>query len=95
MYVSALDARFAFFQITIEKEKVSFSADGADGKKYAVELNLFGEIDPEASTKHFTSKSTELNLVKLEEGPYWPRLLKEKGKVHYLKVCGRYPLGSF
>lgn len=31
-------------------------------------------------------RNIELILVKKEEGPYWPHLLKEKTKQHWLKV---------
>lgn len=65
---------------------MTFSADGPEGKKYAVTLNMFGELDPENSTTTHTNQHTEFNLAKAEEGPYWPRLLKEKGKAHFLKV---------
>lgn len=88
---SALILLFFFFllflQTDIEPKLVTFSADGADGKKYAVSLSLFGEIDVEKSKEVATDLHTQLTLVKKEEGPYWPRLLSEKGKPHYLKVC--------
>jgi hypothetical protein len=32
--------------------------------------------------------------MKKEEGPFWPRLLKEKGKAHFLKVCDMLGVGS-
>ena len=31
-------------------------------------------------------RSIELFLRKKEEGPYWPTLLKDKKKVHWLKI---------
>jgi len=57
-----------------------------DGKKYEVKLNLYGPIDVEGSKHTATSRAVEVNLVRKEEGDYWPRLIKEGGKPHYIKV---------
>ena len=61
----------------------------SDTKKgtYAVKLEFYAEIDPSASKINHTPRDIEMVLVKKELGEeYWPRLLKEKGKVHFLKT---------
>ena len=42
---------------------------------------------PEKTKKNHTGKNIELVLFKKElKEEYWPRLLKEKGKVHFLRT---------
>lgn len=56
-------------------------------KTYAVELEFYGEIDPEASRVNHTARDVEMKLRKKElKEEYWPRLLKESKKVHFLKT---------
>ncbi|KAK4190023.1 HSP20-like chaperone [Podospora australis] len=56
-------------------------------KTYHVELEFYDEIDPENSKVNHTARDVELKLRKktLTE-TYWPRLLKESKKVHFLKT---------
>jgi hypothetical protein len=69
----------------------------SDTKKttYHVELEFFDEIDVENSKTNHTPRDIELILRKKEmKEEYWPRLLKDKAKVHFLKtdfdkVCGK------
>jgi hypothetical protein len=61
----------------------------SDTKKitYHVELEFFGEIDVENSKTIHTARDVELVLRKKElVSEYWPRLLKSKQKVHFLKT---------
>jgi len=45
------------------------------------------QIDPAQSKTSHTDKNVELVLRKKEQGEeFWPRLLKEKGKVHFLRT---------
>jgi hypothetical protein len=45
------------------------------------------QIDPEKTKKNHTDRDLELVLYKKElKEEYWPRLLKEKGKVHFLRT---------
>jgi len=54
---------------------------------YHVKLDLYAEIDPKESKINHTSRSVEVVLQKKElNEEFWPRLLKEKGKVHFLKT---------
>jgi hypothetical protein len=61
----------------------------SDTKKatYAVELQFYAEIDPSASKINHTPRDIEMVLQKKElNEEYWPRLLKDKAKVHFLKT---------
>lgn len=49
-------------------------------------MNLFAEINVEASKWTSGGRSTEMVLMKEVKGPYWDRLLKESAKYHWLKV---------
>jgi len=54
---------------------------------YHVELEFYAEIDVENSKTHHTSSKVEFVLRKKEvKEEYWPRLLKESKKVHFLKT---------
>lgn len=61
----------------------------SDSKKatYHVKMDLFAEIDPKESKINHSSRWIELVLRKKElNEEYWPRLLKDKQKVHYIKT---------
>jgi len=54
---------------------------------YSVTLELFAEIVPEETKKNHTDRDLELVLRKKDLNlEFWPRLLKEKGKVHFLRT---------
>ncbi|KAK3397302.1 HSP20-like chaperone [Sordaria brevicollis] len=56
-------------------------------KTYHVELEFYAEIDPSASKVNHTARDVEMKLRKKElDAAYWPRLLKESKKVHFLKT---------
>jgi hypothetical protein len=67
----------------------------SDSKKttYHLDITFFEEIDVENSKTHHSPKNIEMVLRKKElKEEYWPRLLKDSAKVHYLrtdfdKVC--------
>lgn len=72
--------------IEIEPEKIYFKGmGGTDNKLHEITINLYKEIDPSNTTKTLKGRTYELVLAKKEEGPYWPRLIKEKTKAHWLK----------
>ncbi|CAG8458856.1 13597_t:CDS:2 [Ambispora leptoticha] len=75
-------------ELEVTKDKISFKGKGgAEQKLYAFELNLYQEINPEASKQSQTGRSIFLVLDKAEHGQsYWPRLTKEKVKLPYLKT---------
>lgn len=54
---------------------------------YHVHLDFYKEIDPSASKTNHTSRAVEFVLQKKDlEVEYWPRLLKDAKKVHFLKT---------
>jgi len=66
---------------------VSFTGTTLKEIKYHVSLDLYGEIDPENSKVNHTPRGVELVLRKKElKTEYWPRLLKESKKMHFLKT---------
>ena len=64
---------------------LSFSCTGADGKRYALELELAGEVEEEGSKVALTPRCIALVVPKKVDGPFWGRLLKGKAP-HYVKV---------
>lgn len=75
-------------EITLKPTSVSFKGFSKTLKRtYQVVLDLYAEIDEAASKVNHTSRSVELKLVKKElSDEYWPRLLKDAKKVHFLKT---------
>jgi hypothetical protein len=56
-------------------------------RSYHLELEFYAEIDPAESKIHHTAKNIELVLRKKElKEEFWPRLLKDAKKVHFLKT---------
>ncbi|KAF0369845.1 HSP20-like chaperone [Gigaspora margarita] len=75
-------------KINVTKEKLSFEGiGGTEQKLYQFEINLYKEINPEASKRSQTARSIVLVLDKAEHGQqYWPRLQKDRVKITYLKT---------
>ena len=68
-------------------QKISFSGTSAKNVNYAVDLELFAEIDVENSKQHHTSRGIDFVLRKKElKVEFWPRLLKDKKRYHFLKT---------
>jgi len=56
-------------------------------KTYHLDVEFYAEIDIAESKTHHTGKNVELVLRKKEmKAEFWPRLLKDAKKVHYLKT---------
>lgn len=56
-------------------------------RDYRLDLPFWGEIDVAASKTNHTSKDIALVLRKKEvKEEFWPRLLKDATKVHFLKT---------
>ncbi|EMC91852.1 hypothetical protein BAUCODRAFT_54166, partial [Baudoinia panamericana UAMH 10762] len=54
---------------------------------YHVHLDFYADIEPAKSKINHTPRDVEMVLQKKElDEAYWPRLLKEKAKVHFLKT---------
>ena len=57
---------------------------------YSFDINLYNEVNKEESKFSLDSRNVFLNIKKKEKGPYWPRLVKEEGKIHYIVVDWAY-----
>ncbi|KFZ10362.1 hypothetical protein V502_08162 [Pseudogymnoascus sp. VKM F-4520 (FW-2644)] len=86
--ISVPDCKPEDLKLDIKPTGVTFSGKSDSLKKsYHVELELFAEIDVDHSKINHTSKNIELVLRKKEaKEEFWPRLLKDSKKVHYLKT---------
>lgn len=72
-------------EIKLDTQTLHFSAKGGkEQKNYSLELEFFKEVVPEESKQRVTAREITFNIVKKEEGPYWPRLHKEGKKPSYL-----------
>ncbi|KAI4503100.1 hypothetical protein M0802_002144 [Mischocyttarus mexicanus] len=72
--------------LKIEPEILHFKGTGGtENKMHEITINLYKEINPDKTLKNLGGRTLELVLVKKEEGPYWPRLTKDKTKAHWLK----------
>jgi len=73
--------------LSVTPSSISFTGRTIKGVKYHVTLDLYAEIDAENSKVNHTARGVELVLRKKElKAEYWPRLLKETKKVHFLKT---------
>ncbi|GMG13712.1 unnamed protein product [Aspergillus oryzae var. brunneus] len=80
-----VDRKEATLKIT--PTNVTFAGDSKKGVRYEVSLDLYAEIDPENSKVNHSDREVELVLRKKElKQEYWPRLLKDSQKVHFLKT---------
>ncbi|KAL9045954.1 MAG: hypothetical protein Q9214_001094 [Letrouitia sp. 1 TL-2023] len=77
-------------KIDLDLKSTSLKFTGTSETKkttYHVELEFWAEIDVENSKTHHTSRDVFFVLRKKEsKEEYWPRLLKEDKKVHFLKT---------
>jgi hypothetical protein len=76
--------------IKLDLKPTSLSFTGtSDTKKttYHVDLEFYAEIDVDNSKTIHTARDIEMILRKKEmKEEYWPRLLKDKAKFHFLKT---------
>jgi len=86
--ISVPDVPKSSMQLDLKPTSLTFTGH-SDSKKtdYHVVLEFYAEIDPAESKTNHTNRDIEMILRKKELGEeYWPRLLKEKAKVHFLKT---------
>lgn len=70
----------------MQPTKISFTGT-SKSRAYHVDLELYEEINVEESKHHFSDRGVEFALRKKEaKKEFWPRLLKEAKKVHFLKT---------
>lgn len=86
--ISVPDVAPADLKLDLKPTVVTFTGTSSTLKKrYHVELELFGEIDPAESRVNHTAKNIEMKLQKKElKEEYWPRLLKDAKRLHFLKT---------
>lgn len=86
--ISVPDVSPANLQLDLKPTSLTFTGTSDTLKKtYHLELEFYAEIDPAASKTHHTPKNIEMKLQKKDlSEKYWPRLLKDSKKVHFLKT---------
>jgi hypothetical protein len=79
--------------VKFEEDSVSFqgqsgSGNAKDKSAYAVTIPLYGKIDPATSKyENIGQKFWRLLLKKKDSaGSFWPRLTKEKARLHWLQT---------
>lgn len=84
--ITAPDVPKESLKYDLTSTKLTFSGTNK-ARTYAVELEFFDEILPEESKVHHSGRGVEATLRKKEaKEEYWPRLLKEKRKLQFLKT---------
>jgi len=86
--ITVPDVQKSNLKLDVKSQSLTFSGHSDSLKRdYHVELEFYGEID-EAETKvNHTAKNIALVLRKKElKEEFWPRLLKDAKKVHFLKT---------
>ena len=75
-------------KLDLQSTSLSFIGTSETKKTtYHVDLEFFAEIHVENSKTNHTPRDIEMVLRKKEtKEEYWPRLLKDKAKVHFLKT---------
>ncbi|XP_031564026.1 prostaglandin E synthase 3-like [Actinia tenebrosa] len=74
-------------EIKLTETKLTFSSKGGHEQKlYKVELEFYNEVDPKESKQLVGGREIYFDIKKKDEGPFWPRLLKETKKPHYVRV---------
>ncbi|KAI4193711.1 MAG: hypothetical protein LQ346_003853 [Caloplaca aetnensis] len=86
--IAAPDVPKEKLQLDIKPTSLTFKGSSETKKTtYHLELEFYADIDVENSKTHHTSRDVLLVLRKKElKDEYWPRLLKESKKVHFLKT---------
>ncbi|KAF3047894.1 hypothetical protein E8E11_009430 [Didymella keratinophila] len=86
--IVAADVPESDLKLDLQPTKLSFKGTSTSKKvTYAVDLEFFAEIDPKESKIQHSGRDVTLVLRKKElKEEFWPRLLKDKAKVHFLKT---------
>lgn len=72
-------------KIEINENIINFSGvRGGDDAKFAVKMELFGNVDADKCKISVGHREIVLVLTKSESGPFWPRLLKSTQKMHFI-----------
>ena len=86
--IVAADVPESDLKLDLQPAKLSFKGTSTSKKvTYAVDLEFLAEIDPKESKIQHSGRDVTLVLRKKElKEEFWPRLLKDKTKVHFLKT---------
>lgn len=86
--ISVPDVPKESLKLDLKPQGLTFSGHSNTLKRdYHLELEFYAEIDEKESKINHTAKNIELKLHKKElKEEYWPRLLKESKKMHFLKT---------
>lgn len=84
----AADVAAKSMKLDLQPTGLTFTGP-SDSKKatYHVQLDFYGDIDPSQSKITHSARDVAMKLQKKElKSEYWPRLLKESKKMHFLKT---------
>jgi len=86
--IVAPDVPIADTKLDIQPTKLTFQGKSSTKNvTYKADLEFFEEIDPKESKVNHTGRDIEMVIRKKDaKEEFWPRLLKEKAKVHWLKT---------
>ncbi|PSS22428.1 hypothetical protein M430DRAFT_65596 [Amorphotheca resinae ATCC 22711] len=86
--ITVPDVKPANLKLDLKPQGLTFTGYSESLKRtYHVELEFYAEIDPKESKINHTAKNVEMVLRKKEpREEFWPRLLKDAKKVHFLKT---------
>jgi prostaglandin-E synthase len=79
-------------ELTVTKDAIKFKGEaqshgtGPETHVYALDLNLYDEINTDDVKENRTDRTLRLLIGKKESGPFWPRLVKDAAKVSYIKT---------
>ncbi|KAK6362233.1 Prostaglandin E synthase 3 (Cytosolic) [Orbilia blumenaviensis] len=89
LYVTVLQSDVAKESLKLDLTPTSLTYKGVTnkGKEYTFKIDFFEEIDVANSRHIHTDRATECIIRKKElKEEFWPRLTKEKVKLHWLKT---------
>jgi len=86
--IMAPDVHKSDFKLDLQPTKLTFTGKSATKNlTYHADFDFFAEIDPDKSKINHSDRDIELVLNKKDlNEEFWPRLLKDKAKVHWLKT---------
>lgn len=86
--IVAADVPESDLKLDLKDSSLSFKGTSTSKKvTYAIDLEFYAEIDPKESKINHSGRDVSLVLRKKElKEEYWPRLLKDSKKMHFLKT---------
>jgi hypothetical protein len=84
----APDVHKADFKLDLQPTKLTFTGKSTTKNlTYHADFEFFADIDPDKSKINHSDRDIELVLSKKDlKEEFWPRLLKDGAKVHWLKT---------